>query len=79
MIQGLFFGLPVATLQKMQSQWQDCLTAIATAHQSYSIAGRQFTRANLAEVSQMLGEVTAALNRATGSTITTVYSDMSNS
>jgi hypothetical protein len=79
MIQGLFFGLPVATLQTMQTQWQACLTAIATAHQSYSIAGRSFTRANLAEVSSTLGEITAALNRAQGTVQQVVYSDMSNS
>lgn len=72
-IQGLFYGLDAATLTAMQSQWQACLAAIATAGQNYSIAGRTFTRANLAEVAQMLAEVNSALQRANGTRTTQTY------
>ncbi len=72
-IQGLFWGMDAATLATMQTQWQACLAAIATAGQSYSIAGRTFSRANLAEVAQMLAEVNSALQRANGSRTTQTY------
>lgn len=72
-IQGLFYGMDAATLTLMQTQWQACLAAIATAGQNYSIAGRTFTRANLSEVSQMLAEVNSALQRANGSRTTQTY------
>lgn len=77
MVTGKFVALDVATLTTMQAEWLACLTAIASAHQSYSMAGRSFTRANLAEVSEMVGELAYALKRNSGGLVTTVYSDMS--
>lgn len=79
MIQGLFVSLDVATLQAMQTQWLTCLANIAGAHQSYSLAGRTFTRANAAEVRDTLAEISFALKLNGGGLQRTIYSDMSNS
>jgi hypothetical protein len=76
-VEGIFLNLDVGTLTTMLAQWQACLAAIATAHQSYSIAGRSFTRADLAEVSKMVGELAYALRRNSGGLVNVVYSDMS--
>lgn len=63
----------------MQTEWQACLSAIATAHQSYSIAGRTFTRADLSEVSKMVSEIAYAVKLAGGTLTRTSYVDVSNS
>ena len=76
-VEGIFVNLDVATLTTMLAQWQACLTAIAAGHQSYSMAGRSFTRADLAEVSNMVGELAYALRRNSGGLATTTYADMS--
>lgn len=78
MISGKFIHLSTAALQTMQTEWTACLSAIATAHQSYSIAGRSFTRANLQEVSDMVAEVAYALALKGGTVQRVVYSDLSN-
>lgn len=70
-VTGLFVGLPLATLQQLQTDYTACLTAIAVAGQSYTIAGRQFNRAQLDEVKEMLGEIVYALARTAGSTTST--------
>jgi hypothetical protein len=64
-----FFGLPLATLQGLQAKYIACLEAIAVAGSSYSIAGRSFTRANLSEVAQMIKELQAAIENATGARV----------
>jgi hypothetical protein len=61
-----YFGLPLATLQSLQTQFIACLEAIAVAGASYSIAGRSFTRANLGEVAQTIKELQAAIDNARG-------------
>ena len=76
-VTGKFVNLDVATLTDMLADWRACLKAIATAHQSYSIAGRSFTRADLAEVSDMVAELAYALQVNNGELVRTVYSDMS--
>lgn len=68
-VTGLLVGLPLATLQQLQTDYTACLTAIAVAGQSYTIAGRQFNRAQLDEVKEMLGEIVYALARTSGSGI----------
>jgi hypothetical protein len=72
-IEGIFFGLDAATLATLKTNYTACLQAIAVAGQSYSISGRSFTRANLKEVSQMLAEVQAAIDRAAGNRTTAYY------
>lgn len=77
-VQGLFYGLPLATLQQLQTDFTACLTAIAVAGQSYTIAGRQFNRANLKEVKDTLAEIVAALNRANATSPTTTFARFAN-
>jgi hypothetical protein len=74
---GRFYGLTAAQLTTMQTEWLACLSAIATAGQSYTIAGRQFNRANLAEVSQTLGDINDALARAQGTRTTQTFANFS--
>jgi hypothetical protein len=74
---GRFYGLTAAQLTTMQTEWLACLSAIATAGQSYTIAGRQFNRANLAEVSQTIGDINDALARAQGTRTTQTFANFS--
>lgn len=74
---GRFYGLTAAQLTTLQTNWLACLNAIAVAGQSYSIAGRQFNRANLAEVSQTLGDINDALARVNGTRTTQTYANFS--
>jgi len=76
-VTGKFANLDVATLTTMLAQWQTCLTAIAVGNQSYSMAGRSFTRADLEQVSDMVGELSYALQLKNGGLCRTVYSDFS--
>lgn len=70
-------NLDAGTLATMLQQWQQCLSFIAVGNQSYSMAGRSFTRADLADVSDMVGELSYALQLKNGGLQRTVYSDMS--
>jgi hypothetical protein len=72
-----FFGLPAQTLQTQLNNWLACLTAISGTAQSYSIAGRSVSRAQLAEVKDTIRELQAALNNANGRRITRVRPDFS--
>ncbi len=65
-ITGAFLGLDVETLTEMRTQWLACLTTIAIGQQSVSIAGRQYTRANLMEVKMIIGEINYALRGGAG-------------
>lgn len=76
-IKGIFVNLDAATLATMKAEWTACLSSIAVAHQSYSIAGRTFNRANLAEVAAMVAEISYAQSLKSGTLLRTVYSDMS--
>lgn len=62
-----FIGLDSATLTTLKTQAVACLSAILT-NQSYSLNGRSLTRANLAEVKDMVGQLQAALDIANGNT-----------
>ena len=72
-ITGKFFGLPVATITTLLAQYVDCMTAIAVAGQSYTIAGRQFNRAQIEDVGATIAELQAALDRANGNRVTKTY------
>jgi hypothetical protein len=78
MVTGKFIHLPAATLATMLTEWNACLSAIATSHQAYSIAGRQITRANLDEVSNIVAEICYAQKLQAGTLQRVTYSDMSN-
>lgn len=65
-----FLGLSSAQLTQLQTDFLDCLTSIAVGNQSYTVNGRQFTRANLSEVKSTLAEIAQAI-RAEGGTART--------
>ncbi len=71
-VKGTFYGYPLATLQTMQTTWNAALTAIAI-NQSYSLAGRSLTRANLKDVLDTLAEIQSAIDRANGVRVTQTY------
>ncbi len=70
-----FFRLSAATLATMSTDWQACLTAIATTGQEYTIAGRSFTRANMKEVADMVGMIEEARAQVAGTRRTGFYAD----
>ena len=74
-IQGSFFGLDSSDLSTLKTNYLACLNAIATTGQKYNMYGREFERADLAEVRQTLQEITAAQRRAAGTRVTAIYSD----
>jgi hypothetical protein len=77
MLSGDLIHLDIADLTALKASYLACLTAISTGHQSYSLAGRSFTRGDLAEVRRTLGEIAFALQLKTGNVVRTVYSDFS--
>jgi hypothetical protein len=72
-----FYGLPVATLTELRDEYVNAIKAVATNGVSYSIGGRSLSRANLTEMRNTLGDITAALDRASGSRRRTLYADFS--
>lgn len=72
---GDFYYLDASTLTQLKTDYTACLTAIATGAQSYTIGGRSFTRAQLAEVRQTLAEIVAAQRYQAGNRVRTVYPD----
>ena len=72
-VSGAFYGLPLSTLQTLQTSYIACLTAIATGGQSYSISGRSFNRGSLEEVKAIIAELQSAIDRAQGNRTTQTY------
>ena len=72
-----FFGLPVATLEELRDEYVAAIKAIATNGVSYSIGGRSLSRANLTEMRNTLGDIIAALDRASNRRRRTLYADFS--
>jgi len=58
-----FSALPTATLLSLQQSYIACLTSLATGGQEYTINGRHFRRADIAEVNQALADITNSLAR----------------
>lgn len=75
MAKGWLFHLTAAQLSELLTNYLACLNAIATTGQSYTIAGRTFTRANLEEVAKMIDEIKQAQNKQSGTRITKIYPD----
>jgi len=67
-----FLGLPIGTLQSLQSAYIDCITALAS-NSSYSLNGRTIQRSGLGEVQATLANINAALALAQGQTATTTF------
>ncbi len=61
-----FYGLPTATLKELRDEYVAAIKAVAINGVSYSIGGRSLSRANLTEMRNTLGDITAALDRASG-------------
>jgi len=72
-----FYGLPTATLTGLRDQYIDAITAVATNGVSYSIGGRSLSRANLTEMRNTLGDITAAIDRAAGTRRRSTYASFS--
>ena len=72
----MFFGLPTATLQTMLTNYLAVLTGISTAGQNYTLGGRSFTRAHIAEVRQTIQELQVAIDRANGVRNTFTFANM---
>ena len=62
-----FFGLPLATLQTLQTAYVAAVTALAS-NQSYSLNGRTLQRADLDKVMTALGQINGAIADAQGTT-----------
>ncbi len=67
-----FSGLSAAQLATLQTDALACLSAILR-NQAYSLNGRSLTRANLAEVKSMLGDINSALAEANGTGTSETY------
>lgn len=67
-----FIGLDSATLTTLRTEALACLSAILK-NQSYSLNGRNLTRANLNDVKTMIGQLQGALDIANGTTTQTSY------
>jgi len=72
-----FFGLPVATLEELRDEYVAAIKAIATNGMSYSIGGRSLSRANLTEMKTTLGDIQAALDRASNRRRRVLHADFS--
>lgn len=57
-----FVGLSLAQLQQLQSSYLDAQLAVAQG-QSYTIAGRSLTRANLSDIAEALAAISYAINQ----------------
>ena len=62
-----FIGLPLATLQTLQTAYVAAVTALAS-NQSYSLNGRTLQRADLDKVMTALGQINGAIADAQGTT-----------
>jgi len=65
-----FFGLDLATLLTMRSQFTTAIQEIATIGQSVSIPGRSVSSANLSELTATLDKINQAIDYKQGSRIT---------
>jgi hypothetical protein len=65
-IQGVYYGLDLATVTQIRTEALTAIEAILKTGASYSIGGRQLTRANLQELQNTVMECTVAINRLAG-------------
>jgi hypothetical protein len=71
-------GLTPAELASIKSDLLACIHAVLVGSQSYSLAGRTFTRADLSELRQWLQDVNDGLALTDTTTATTrTYADLS--
>ena len=75
MVKGAFFYLESSTLATLLTQYVACHSAIATTGQSYSIAGRSFTRADIGKVTEIIAEIKAAQRKQAGTGTRVTFTD----
>ena len=72
MLDNPFYGLDVATLQTLKSKTLDAIQAVLL-NQSYSLNGKSVSRADLAQLNQMLGTIVDAIDYNSGITTDTTF------
>lgn len=72
MLDNPFYGLDVATLQTLKSKTLDAIQAVLL-NQSYSLNGKSVSRADLAQLNQMLGTIVDAIDYNSGTTTDTTF------
>lgn len=72
-----FWGLDAATLTSLRDQFVICLFTIAQVGASWQVANRTYTKADLEEVKKTIGELSAAIDAASGNTSDFLYVDLS--
>jgi hypothetical protein len=79
-VQGVYYGLDLATVTQIRTETLSAIEAILKTGASYSIGGRQLTRANLQELQNTVMECTAAIGRIGGprTRINRTFPDYSN-
>jgi hypothetical protein len=70
-------GLTAAELAAMKTEWLACLSSVSTGSQSYSMAGRSFTRADLPEIRETIAEIGYATQIANGNLVRYTFGDLS--
>jgi hypothetical protein len=72
MLDNPFYGLDVATLQTLKSKTLDAIQAVLL-NQSYSLNGKSVSRADLAQLNQMLGTIVDAIDYNSGNTTDSTF------
>lgn len=72
MLDNPFLGLDSATLATLKTKALDAIQAVLL-NQSYSLNGKSVSRADLAQLNNMLGNIQDALNDNAGTSTDTVF------
>jgi hypothetical protein len=72
MLDNPFLGLDGATLQTLKSKTLDAIQAVLL-NQSYSLNGKSVSRADLAQLNQMLGTIVDAIDYNSGNTTDSTF------
>jgi hypothetical protein len=72
MLDNPFLGLDSATLATLKTKTLDAIQAVLL-NQSYSLNGKSVSRADLAQLNNMLGNLQDAINDANGSSTDTTF------
>jgi hypothetical protein len=67
-----FFGVDINTLNTLKGSVVNAISAVLL-NQSYSLNGKSVTRANLADLNQMLGQLQSAIDLYNGQTTNVSY------
>lgn len=67
-----FFGVEIGTLNTLKTSVVSAISAVLL-NQSYSLNGKSVTRANLADLNQMLGQIQSAIDLYNNNTTNVSY------